>query len=640
MPPMNSCTHDKFDQKIAIIGAGPAGMSCAYFLAIEGYSPVVFEKEAAPGGMLVNGIPSFRVGKDIVKSEIDVLREMGVEFRCGVEVGKDVTIQQLREEGFKAFYVAVGLQKAAKLNIPGEELKGVLGGLDFLRAVNSGATKKLTGDVVVIGGGNAAIDVARAAKRLTGGSVSMYCLEKDEEMPTVPDEKNAGIADGVVINNSWAPKAILGEDGKVTGIELMRCVSVRDASDRFAPVYDENETITVPCANVLVAIGQRSEYGAVLAGTAAETPDGRLIAHDGVTFQTAEADVFTGGDCATGPKYTIDAIASGREGAVSIHRYVNAGQTLTIHRNLREFKELDKENITLPVEKLKKPARAEAAIDGKKVLTMCDERVTFTEEQIKAEASRCLRCGRSVVDPNKCIGCGICTTKCEFDAIHLKRNRPQNSKMIPAEDKFKAIGPYAAKRQVKIIKKLAERAYRKKKMAANEYRHRAIIWGVQSHFYMDFLVWLLNCWGIVPLTDMLSMVSTKELVTEDTPENREQAYYDMAWLTENMIMRNRTHGGYKVLLDELWEYCREFNADMVILWEHMSCKALDGMHGMFEERAREYGIHLVWVSHDLFDPRVISRQGVRDQVNNYMRTVMQEEPVDPSLENLKDDKSW
>ncbi len=292
-----------------------------------------------------------------------------------------ITIQQLREEGFRAFYVAVGLQKAAKLNIPGEELAGVQG-VDFLRSVNSGATKELSGDVIVIGGGNAAIDVARAAKRLTGGSVNMYCLEKDEEMPTVPDEKNA-----------------------------------------------------------------------VLAGTAAATPDGRLIAHDGVTFQTAEPDVFVGGDCATGPKYTIDAIASGREGAVSIHRYVNVGQTLTIHRNLREFKELDKENLALPVEKIKKPARSEVVIDKKKVLTMCDDRVTFTEEQIKSEASRCLSCGRSVVDPNKCIGCGICTTKCEFDAIHLKRNRPQNSKMIPAEDKFKAIGPYAAKRQVKIIKK-------------------------------------------------------------------------------------------------------------------------------------------------------------------------------------------
>ena len=192
----------------------------------------------------------------------------------------------------------------------------------------------------------------------------------------------------------------------------MRCVSVRDASGKFAPVYDENETITVPCSNVLVAIGQRSVYGDVLAGTAAETADGRLIAHDAVT----------------------------------------------IHRNTREFKELNKDDIVLPTEKIKKPARAAVAIDSKKVRTMQDDRVTFTEEQIRSEVSRCLSCGRSVVDPNKCIGCGICTTKCEFDAIHLKRVRPQNSKMIPAEDKFKAIGPYAAKRQVKIIKKsLAEK---------------------------------------------------------------------------------------------------------------------------------------------------------------------------------------
>ena len=453
VPKMVNQIGRPYTEKIAVIGAGPAGMSCAYYLAQKGYPVTVFDRNPVPGGMLTLGIPSFRLEKDVLNAEIDILKEMGVEFRCGVEVGKDVTIQQLREEGFKAFYVAVGLQRAAKLNIPGEELIGVQGGLDFLRSVNSGATKELSGDVVVIGGGNAAIDVARAAKRLTGGSVNMYCLEKDEEMPTVPDEKNAGLADGVVINNSWAPKAILGEDGKVTGIELMRCVSVRDASGKFAPVYDENETITVSCSNVLVAIGQRSEYGAVLTGTAAETPDGRLIAHDGVTFQTAEPDVFVGGDCATGPKYTIDAIASGREGAVSIHRYVNVGQTLTIHRNLREFKELDKENVTLPAEKIKKPARSAVVIDKKKVLTMCDDRVTFTEEQIKSEASRCLSCGRSVVDPNKCIGCGICTTKCEFDAIHLKRNRPQNSKMIPAEDKFKAIAPYAAKRQVKIIKK-------------------------------------------------------------------------------------------------------------------------------------------------------------------------------------------
>ena len=453
IPPMNSCTRDKFDQKVAIIGAGPAGMSCAYFLAIEGYSPVVFDKEAAPGGMLMNGIPNFRVDKAVVKSEIDVLREMGVEFRCGIEVGKDVTIQQLREEGFQAFYVAVGLQKALKLNIEGEELEGVVAGLDLLRGVNKGSITALEGDTVVIGGGNAAIDVARTALRLGKGSVNIYCLEKDEEMPTVAEEKNSGLSDGVVINNCWAPKRILGEGGKVTGIELMRCLSVRNAEGKFAPVYDESETITVPCSNVLVAIGQRSDYGAVLAGTAAETADGRLVDHDKLTFQTAEPDIFVGGDCATGPMYTIDAIASGREGAVSIHRFVNVGQTLTIHRNTREFKELDKSKVVLPVESVHKPARNEPTIDKSKILTMCDDRVTFTEEQIKSEASRCLSCGRSVVDPNKCIGCGICTTKCEFDAIHLKRTRPQNSKMIPAEDKLKAIGAYAAKRQVKIIKK-------------------------------------------------------------------------------------------------------------------------------------------------------------------------------------------
>ena len=453
IPPMNSCTRDKFDQKVAIIGAGPAGMSCAYFLAIEGYSPVVFDKEAAPGGMLMNGIPNFRVDKAVVKSEIDVLREMGVEFRCGIEVGKDVTIQQLREEGFQAFYVAVGLQKALKLNIEGEELEGVVAGLDLLRGVNKGSITALEGDTVVIGGGNAAIDVARTALRLGKGSVNIYCLEKDEEMPTVAEEKNSGLSDGVVINNCWAPKRILGEGGKVTGIELMRCLSVRDAQGKFAPVYDESETITVPCSNVLVAIGQRSDYGAVLAGTDAETADGRLVEHDKLTFQTAEPDIFVGGDCATGPMYTIDAIASGREGAVSIHRFVNVGQTLTIHRNTREFKELDKSKVVLPVESVHKPARNEPTIDKSKILTMCDDRVTFTEEQIKSEASRCLSCGRSVVDPNKCIGCGICTTKCEFDAIHLKRTRPQNSKMIPAEDKLKAIGAYAAKRQVKIIKK-------------------------------------------------------------------------------------------------------------------------------------------------------------------------------------------
>lgn len=237
-------------------------------------------------------------------------------------------------------------------------------------------------------------------------------------------------------------------------------------------------------------------------------------------------------------------------------------------------------------------------------------------------------------------------TKCRLEWLEMSKTPyPQvfgSNLALYTETNYMAISgrlPVFEETDRKIMK-LAEKAFKKKKMAANEYRHRAIVWGVQSHYYMDFLVWLLNCWGIVPLTDMLSMDNTDMIAEVDTPENREQAIYDIAKLTERMIMRNRTHGGYKVLLDDLWKFVEEFNADMVILWEHMSCKALDGMHGLFEQRARELGINLVWISHDLFDPRVVSRQGVRDQINTYMRTVMGEEPVDPTLEILPDEESW
>lgn len=190
------------------------------------------------------------------------------------------------------------------------------------------------------------------------------------------------------------------------------------------------------------------------------------------------------------------------------------------------------------------------------------------------------------------------------------------------------------------IMKLVRKGYQNKTMMAPEYRHRCIVWGVQPQYTIEMLYWMINCWGVVPLTDMLSMVIKKEIAEVDTPENREQAYYDMAYLSQNMIMRNHTHGGYATLVDELWDYCEQMHADMVMLWEHMSCKALAGMHGQFEEQARERGIHLVWVSHDLCDPRVYTRRAIREQFNQYMRTVMQEEPLDPSLENLNDDNAW
>ncbi|MDO4810421.1 MAG: FAD-dependent oxidoreductase [Eubacteriales bacterium] len=453
VPEMNSCTREPFDQKIAIIGSGPAGMSCAYFLAIEGYKPVVFEKEAAPGGMMMHGIPNFRLEKDVVKAEIDILKEMGVEFKCGVEVGKDVTIDELRAQGFKGFFVAVGLQSGGKLTIPGGDAKNVMSGIDFLKKVNIGDGQQLKGKVVVIGGGNIGADVARTAVRCGAESVTLYCLENYDEMPMGEEDRSACEADGIIIRAGWGQTEICTKWNKCVSIKFRKCVSVKDELGRFAPAFDDAVTEEAECTTVLYCIGQKVDMKALLKGTNVEFHPNGTVKADPVTYQTAEPDIFVGGDVYSGQKFVIDAIAAGREGAVSLHRFVNEGQSLTIHRNTRKFVELDKKNIILPTESIKKPARAVPSVDQAKVRTMSDERKTFTEEQIKSEASRCLSCGRSVVDPNKCIGCGICTTKCEFDAIHLSRELPECSKMIVAEDKLKAIGVYAAKREIKIIKK-------------------------------------------------------------------------------------------------------------------------------------------------------------------------------------------
>lgn len=212
-----------------------------------------------------------------------------------------------------------------------------------------------------------------------------------------------------------------------------------------------------------------------------------------------------------------------------------------------------------------------------------------------------------------------------FNDTTYMGNCGRSDKFPPIEDK---------------LLRLAVKGNKNKTMMAKEYRHRCIIWGVQPQYVIDMLNWMVHCWGVVPLTDMLSMVNDRMIADEDTPENREQAYRDMAWLNENMIMRNRTHGGYRVLVDELWEFCEKMNADMVMMWEHMSCKAFAGLHGIFEEQARQRGIHLVWVYHDLADPRVYTRSAIRNQFSDYMHTVMREEPLDPSIEFPPDDNAW
>ena len=381
----------EFDQQIAIIGGGPAGLSCAYYLAEKGYRPTVFEKERRLGGMLENGLPSFRLEKDVVQAEIDVLREMGVQFRCGVEVGKDVTIAQLREQGYQGFYVAVGLQSGGRLNIPGDDAQGVTAGIDFMRRVNGGQETKLEGRVVVIGGGNIAADVARTAVRCGAESVDLYCLESYDDMPMGPEDRGECERDGITIHAGWGQTEIVTENGHAAGIRLRKCLRVKNDQGRFA-----------------------------------------------------------GGDAVTGQKFAIDAIAAGKEGAISLHRFVQKA-TLTIGRNRRQFVELDKENALIPVGFDNTP-RQRIGYNEALRRTFRDERIAFTAQQVQKETARCLSCGASVVDPNKCIGCGVCTTKCAFDAIHLHRERPECSTMIPAEDKMKAILPYMVKREIKIRK--------------------------------------------------------------------------------------------------------------------------------------------------------------------------------------------
>lgn len=438
--------HD-YGKKIAILGSGPAGLSCAYYLAIDGYNVTVFEKEEKLGGMLTLGIPSFRLEKDVIEAEIEILKEMGVKFKTGVEVGKKVTIPQLRTEGFEGFYIAIGAQGGRKLGVEGEDAQGVISGIDFLKKINQGVSSDISGKVLVIGGGNVAVDVARAAIRTEASSVAMYCLESEKEMSASADEIEEATEEGIVVNNSWGPKRILVEDGKVKGVEFKKCVSVFDADGKFAPKYDENEVLVVDADCVLVSIGQSIEWGGLLRGiSVAINPNGTAKA-DELTYQTGEADVFIGGDVLTGPKFAIDAIAAGKQAAISLHRKVWPGQSLTIGRDRRVYKMLDKGDAIVD-DYDHTPRQKPNRVTSDSKSSFHDTRCTFTEEQLKKETERCLGCGVSIVNQDICLGCGVCTVKCEFDAITLEKRF--DGPMVPFEQALETVLPYVFEREEKI----------------------------------------------------------------------------------------------------------------------------------------------------------------------------------------------
>lgn len=422
VPKMVNQIGRPYTEKIAVIGAGPAGMSCAYYLAQKGYPVTVFDRNPVPGGMLTLGIPSFRLEKDVLNAEIDILKEMGVEFRCGVEVGKDVTIQQLRDEGYKGFYLAIGAQKSAKLRIPGEELEGVLGGVDFLREVNLGNKPDIGRRCAVIGGGNVAMDVCRSAVRLGAEETYVFYRRSEAEMPADPEEVREAMEEGVKFRFLSAPVEIIGTDGRVSAIKIEKMeLGEPDERGRRKPV-GTGEFEIVEIDSVIGAVGQTVDWGTLDVG-ALKTTKNNTAEADSLTYQTAQPDIFVGGDCYTGPKFAIDAIAAGKEAAISLHRYVHPGQTLTAGRDRREYRALDKEHAMIGVGGFDREHRQTPGYNAAKAKTFADARVTFTEEQVRKECARCLGCGATKVDSYLCIGCGLCTTKCKFDAIHLKKVR-------------------------------------------------------------------------------------------------------------------------------------------------------------------------------------------------------------------------
>ena len=444
-----------FDDKIAVIGAGPAGLSCAFYLAEKGYKPVIFEKNARPGGMLTYGIPSYKLEKDVIEAEVDIIREMGVDIRLGVEVGRDVTLDELREQGFKAFYVAIGCQGGRLPGIPGEDAEGVSVAVDFLRGVaeqqdDGGKAEPMCGRTIVVGGGNVAIDVARTAARLGSEHVEMFCLESSEDMPAGTEEVVEANEDGVHISCGWGPVEVrTGENGRVSEVVFKRCLRVFNDEGRFDPQYDENELRTVAADRVVFSIGQSIVWGDLLEGEAVELGRGQGALADPKTYQTAQPDIFVGGDVYTGPKFAIDAIAAGHEAAVSIHRFVQDA-TLTIGRNPRSYRELNKDDVDFGSYDTASRGDAVHDYEREKAEPFREYVKTFTEEQVRAETARCLGCGASVVDENKCIGCGLCTTKCAFDAIHLHREHPECSTMVKYEKKIPSLAKYALKRGIKI----------------------------------------------------------------------------------------------------------------------------------------------------------------------------------------------
>jgi len=395
---------EKRDEKVAIVGSGPAGLTTAYYMAQKGYSVTIFEKLPVKGGMMAVGIPEYRLPKAELEKEIAVIEKLGVDIQTSVEFGKDITLESLKKDGYKALFMATGLHGSRGLGVKGEDLEGVIKGVDFLRDAALGKAPKLTGKVMVIGGGNVAVDVALTARRMGSEDVTMVCLEKRDEMPAWDYEIEEAIEEKVKIVNSLGPIRFLGIDGKFDEVEFQECTSVFDESGRFSPQYDDCKLTSYEADTVIVAIGQMGELDYADKEGIKLTPPGGLEA-DPVTLQTPIDWVFAGGDAYYGPKSVVDAVASGKEAAESMHRFINGEDLKEGREKTWEFEKPDIIDVSR-VERIKPVKISVEEREG----NFKEVSLNLAAKAIENEAARCLSCGI-------CSECYQCVDVCLAEAI-------------------------------------------------------------------------------------------------------------------------------------------------------------------------------------------------------------------------------
>ena len=423
--------HNANGEKIAIIGSGPAGLAAAHDLALMGFRPTVFEMEPVPAGMLAVGIPQYRLPRDLIEAEVEFIKALGVEFRCNTKVGEDVTMAELRKE-HRATIIAVGLKRSRSLPIPGADSNGVLGGVELLRDVALGREVDLRGDVVVIGGGNVAYDIARTVVRQAGvdisrtalrmagvKSVHLCSLEKLDELPADDAEIIEGDEEGVIRHHSLGPvEILLDEQGRARGVVFQKCLRVFDQEGRFAPQFDETDRTTIPADTVVWGIGQRPDLRFADEAEDVSRSDRGLITCDQTTLQTSAPDVFLAGDIAYGPRLLIDAVASGKQVARSVCEFVRDERLVERHELV---------HITLPkyrreadYEKLPRTPITTLSAEQRKTSQQATVEVGYSEPQAICEGCRCLDCGvNTIFDSDKCILCGGCADVCPEVCLQL-----------------------------------------------------------------------------------------------------------------------------------------------------------------------------------------------------------------------------